>query len=155
MEGLKKGARDMLRVLAGAYPRALTKVELGVLVGMKHSSGTFGDYLSKLRSAGLITYSESGDQVATDAGVKAAGVHPLPGYDQVLELWRPSFKAGARKMLDALKESMTREQLGAAVGMEPSSGTFGDYLSSLRSAGLVEKGGDLLGLSAAVYLGER
>ena len=53
-------------------------------------------------------------------------------------------KRGARAMLDVLVEHrgrpMSREALGAAVEMEPGSGTFSSYLSDLRQAGLIITG---------------
>jgi hypothetical protein len=47
------GAARMLAVLADAYPKALTKEELGERAGISHSSGTFGTYLAKLRTLEL------------------------------------------------------------------------------------------------------
>ena len=49
------GASRMLQALAEAYPRALTKEELGAAAGISHTSGTFGTYLGKLRTLELVT----------------------------------------------------------------------------------------------------
>lgn len=48
------GAGRMLRVLAEAYPQALTKEELGARAEISHTSGTFGTYLGKLRTLELV-----------------------------------------------------------------------------------------------------
>lgn len=50
----ESGAGRMLRVLAEAYPQALTKEELGQRANISSSSGTFGTYLGKLRTLELI-----------------------------------------------------------------------------------------------------
>lgn len=48
------GAARILRELAGAYPRALTRAELGEAANLSDRSGTFDEYLSKLRTLELI-----------------------------------------------------------------------------------------------------
>lgn len=48
------GASRLLRVIAEAYPRALTNVEAGEAAGLSHRSGTFSTYLSRLRTLQLI-----------------------------------------------------------------------------------------------------
>ncbi len=48
------GASRMLSVLADAHPQALTKEELGQRASLSHLTGTFRNYLSKLRSLQLI-----------------------------------------------------------------------------------------------------
>jgi hypothetical protein len=50
----ESGAGRMLRTLAGAYPDALTKEQLGSAAQISHVSGTFGTYLGKLRTLELI-----------------------------------------------------------------------------------------------------
>lgn len=49
------GIGRMLSALVEAYPRALTKEEVGKLAGVSHTSGTFGTYLGKLRTLELVT----------------------------------------------------------------------------------------------------
>lgn len=48
------GAGPMLRELSRAYPRWLTRDDLGSRLGLAVSGGTFSAYLSRLRSPGLI-----------------------------------------------------------------------------------------------------
>lgn len=48
------GAARMLEVLAEAYPNALTKEALGERANISHTSGTFSNYLSKLRTLELV-----------------------------------------------------------------------------------------------------
>ncbi len=66
-------------------------------------------------------------------------------YAEIREQWRAALKAGARTMLDhlldAYPDSVTRAELAEAAGLEQNGGTFGSYLSSLRSNGLAEVNG--------------
>lgn len=44
----------MLEALAGVYPKVMTKEELGAAARLAHASGSFGTYLSKLRTLELV-----------------------------------------------------------------------------------------------------
>lgn len=48
------GASRLLRVIADAYPRAISNAEAGELANLSPASGTFSTYLSKLRTLELI-----------------------------------------------------------------------------------------------------
>lgn len=50
----QSGAARLLQALAEAYPQALTKGEAGERAGLSAGSGTFGTYLSKLRTLELV-----------------------------------------------------------------------------------------------------
>jgi hypothetical protein len=50
----ESGAARILQVLFEAYPQRLAKEELGARAGMSSTSGTFGTYLSRLRTLELI-----------------------------------------------------------------------------------------------------
>jgi len=57
-------------------------------------------------------------------------------------MWREKLNGGARRIFDALvsiyPESMTREEVAEQAGLIPTTGTFGTYLSQLRSNELIE-----------------
>jgi hypothetical protein len=50
----ESGAARILRALAAAYPRALTRAELGAAANLSDRSGTFDTYLSRLRTLELV-----------------------------------------------------------------------------------------------------
>jgi hypothetical protein len=160
---LKKGAREMLRSLASLYPRPLTRVQIATLSGLVPFSGTYASYMSALRTAGFIINDESGTGVElTDAGrafVAAGGLPPRPTSSaELIALWSGKLKAGARRMLDVLVASypstVGRGTLASGAGMEPGSGTFASYLSSLRSNGLVTDEPHGLRASEGLFLGD-
>jgi hypothetical protein len=54
LSALDQGPRRMLDVLIAAYPKALTKAELGEASGYEAAGGTFRTYLPKLKRLGLV-----------------------------------------------------------------------------------------------------
>jgi hypothetical protein len=161
---LRAGARTMLRVLAGASGGTMTRTELAVHAVMAQS-GTYSDYLSTLRSAEYIVDREDGRVEITHAGQllvdQRFGGPVHRGARELMQAWFNTgrLRAGARVMLNFLVNersandtaSFSREQLAAAASMTVS-GTFGDYLSTLHSSGLVEKNGQLVRASNALFL---
>jgi len=140
---IKGGAMRMLKVLVSRYPMQFTKSQLATFSKMSPRSGTFGQYLSLLRTRGM--FEEEGDLIrASQEALDELDEQPTPpqSFDEVVEMWRGNLKGGARRMFDVLVEyapsELTKEELGEHAGLSPNSGTFGQYLSMLRSNGLIE-----------------
>ncbi len=152
LDGLKKGAVNILRELASRHPLALSKAQVGTLTGFTPSGGTFTTYISELRRRGFIEI--FGKEVrVTDAGLDAAGEVPAAPatHDEVMELWRRNLKAGCYRMLEEVAAAgpggITRDDLAVATDFTASGGTFTTYLSTLRRNGLVDdQGGQLLAM---------
>lgn len=146
---LGKTPRQMLQVLASwtAAGRGITRGMLAASVGVKADTGSFRQYLSALRTAGFLR--EEGELLWTsEAGMDAAGEVPQASSttEEVVALWKPKLGKTPAQMLDALVsvggESMSREDLAQAVGLSHDTGSFRQYLSALRTAGLlVDAGG--------------
>lgn len=139
---LVAGARRLLHVIA-AHPGGLTRAQAATLAHLKASGGSFGTYLSRLKVAGLVL-TEGRLVRPTDAGIAVAGNPLPPSPAETLEAWRDRLgNSGARRMLDALVErwphGLTRQDLGVETELEPSGGSFGTYLSRLRTNGLIEE----------------
>ncbi len=155
---LKRGARVMLRRAAELHPLRVTWAQLAALANMKSTSGTFGSYKSALRTQGLLA--EDGGLVEiTEVGLAAAGVpadHEPLTPDELQEMWRSKLKAGARRMfdvvLDAYPQPVSKEELGEQAEISPTSGTFGSYLSTLRTNGLVEVDGQEVVATEILFL---
>lgn len=96
----------------------------------------------------------------TDSGLKVAGdVDPLPTDPQeLINLWCNIIgeATGTARMLRVLGEQypdeISREQLGEAVNMSSTSGSFGTYLSFLRSRGLIKTTGQNIKASDELFL---
>jgi hypothetical protein len=117
--------------------------------GLKRSGGTWGTYVSRLRMAGRIA--EQGDIFyATEQGIADLGgdipTMPPPG-PQLVDFWARKIKAASkllRYLADQYPNFITREELGSALSLSTAGGTFGTYLSRLRTPGLIEEQGDQL-----------
>ena len=80
------GALRMLQVLASHYPMTFTKSQLALLANLSPRSGTYGTYLSLLRSQGLI---EVGAEIhITEEGLNYIGTgKPQPqSQEEVLDM---------------------------------------------------------------------
>lgn len=128
------GMRRMM--IALAQRPGLTKIQLGIRVGLSSGSGTFSQYLSRLRSANHITANEPFS--LTQDGLAALGHYdPLPTGRELLRYWlNYCGNGGMGRMLSALADvypdTLTKEELGERAGISSSSGTFSQYLSRLR-----------------------
>lgn len=137
---LRAGAMKMLNWLAGAYPNSLTKQRLATLSGFSVKGGTFNTYISELKRNGWIVGANK--LSITDKGINNANAEPIPSGEELLNLWKSKFREGAGKILQYVYENypneISKEEIGMAVGFEPSGGTFNTYLSELRRNGLIE-----------------
>lgn len=141
---LRAGARRMLAVLVQWYPSGRTESQVAAQVQMKKTGGTWAAYKSDLRNGGYFEVRGDGLWYATEDGRAAVGADApdMPSTtEEVVALWGEKLRKGAREMLDVLVShkgrNISREDLGAAVNMESSGGTFSAYLSDLRQAGLI------------------
>lgn len=143
-KGLRAGARRMLAALCQWMPAGRTEAQLAAQVQMKRTGGTWAAYKSDLRNGGYIQIRD-GLWYATEAGREFLGadIPETPTTtDEVVRLWGEKLRLGARSMLDVLVNhrgrTVAREDLGRAVQMEHTGGTFSAYLSDLKQAGLIE-----------------
>lgn len=150
------GALRMLKVLVSRYPIKLSRAQLATFSKMKQS-GTFGTYLSTLKTQNLIE--TEGDLFsASQAGIDYLGETPNPPQSttEVIAMWKENLSGGARRMFEALVEyhptGFTKEALGEQVGMSYISGSFGTYLSILRSNGLIEIRDQTIHLSENLFV---
>ena len=143
--GLKKGARRMAQVLAQIWPRKMTKAQWGILSAMRHTSGTFSNYIGNLRGEGLIQQAGAEFEATEYCRELYASLEPIPtDPKELMEFWLPKFKAGARRMLETIVRHggqwITKDTIAMEAEMSHS-GTFSNYLGNLVSAGVVEKQG--------------
>ena len=136
-------ARKMLEVLAHFHPGTRTKAQVGSLAGYTPSGGTFGTYLSTLRKNDLIQEDAAGNLKITEIGLDwFGGARPEPPKTtgELLDMWRGKLQGGERKMFDILvakhPDTISKEELGEQSGYTYTGGTFGTYLSTLRTNSL-------------------
>jgi hypothetical protein len=154
----RPGERRMLIVLAMRHPTALTRQQLGTLAGVKATGGSFGTYLSRLRGQGFI--SESGGAVGITAEGLASIRDEVPAAPQsteeIIAQWANKLQPGSKRMLDELiavhPKALTKAQLGERAQVDPIGGSFGTYLSRLKTIGLVEVDGGEVRASETLFV---
>ncbi|MCH7650672.1 MAG: DUF87 domain-containing protein [Nitrospinae bacterium] len=156
---LRSGAVRIAKVLAGMFPRKVTKSQLATLALFSPRGGTFNTYLSDLKRTGMLIINGS-DYLASDLAVSAYGhLEPVPTDTANLTLyWKERLRKGAGEMLDVLVDrgvvEISREGLANAVNMEPSGGTFNTYISDLVRNGLaVRVDGGMIKASDSLFAG--
>jgi len=138
-EKLRSGAERMLGALVQWHPNGMTLGQMRAHAGLK-KSGTVSAYLSDLRR-GQFMEERDGMLFSTQIGLDYFEHLPqAPTTTQeVLDIWRPKLRDGARRMLEVLVEQageqMSREELGEKANLVKS-GTFSAYLSDLKTARL-------------------
>ncbi|MER8387246.1 hypothetical protein [Mesorhizobium sp. M0968] len=136
--------RKPLALLVGAYPAGYTEAQWASLAGFKRTGGTWSTYKSRLRTKGAVE--QRGDLwFATQVGVDAIGgdIPDMPRTpDERLAMWKSKI-AAVGPMLDVLRNfypnQISRDDLAQQIGMAAGGGSFGTYLSRLRSNGLLEE----------------
>lgn len=143
---LRDGARRMLAALCQFSPAGMPEGRLRSHAGLK-KSGTYTTYKSDLLRSGLIE--KRGDELfATQSGLDYFGdavpVAPTT-TEEVLAIWNPKLREGARRMLQVLiahqGRPVTREDLYSESNLAKS-GTAATYLSNLRRAQLITVSGE-------------
>jgi len=129
--------RKLLTVLA-QYPGGRTKKQLAILAGYSHQGGAFNNPLGNLRSRGWVVGGPACIEI-TDDGLKALGNgwEPLPMGADLREYWYANLPGPAAKLLRALCEAypkgLSKADLAAATGYEPTGGAFNNPLGRLRA----------------------
>lgn len=154
---LTGGAKRMVEVLVSKYPMTFTRAQLATFAKLSSRSGTYGTYLSRIRGLGLISENDNKMQ-ASEKALKEFDVTPdVPqSSEDLIKMWQSKFVGGARRMFDVLVEFhptiITRYELGMRANLEPTSGTFGTYLSRLRSNGLIDDSKEGIRLSDNLFV---
>jgi len=154
---LTGGALRMLKVLVSRHPMVLTKAQMATFSKLSPRSGTFGTYLSLLKSRNFIIVNGN-EYSASEEGIDYLGDTPNPPQttEDVIEMWRNILNGGAKRMFNVLVErhpnTLIREDLGELTELSASSGTFGTYLSMLRSNGLIEVDNEGIKLSESLFI---
>ncbi|HEX8144761.1 MAG TPA: helicase HerA-like domain-containing protein [Pyrinomonadaceae bacterium] len=136
---LSGGERKILAALA-QYPQGRTKTQVAILTGYSHKGGAFNNYLSALRSKGLIE--GSGDNLRiNDAGLYTGPYETLPTGRELIQYWMRQLRKAERAILSALievyPETLTKEEVAVRAGYEPSGGGFNNAISKLRTLELI------------------
>lgn len=143
---LAGGERRILTVLA-QYPGGRTKTQVAILAVYATNGGGFNNYLSALRTRGLIAGTREHLQI-TSAGLAALGpVEPLPRGRALVDHWLASLGKAERAILQHLvaiaPRACAKAEVAAACGYDASGGGFNNAVSRLRTLELIDGRGEL------------
>jgi hypothetical protein len=133
-----------------------SKIAVGGLAEVNPKLSTWRGHMAPLRAAGYVR-DVGGDRLElTPAGRAVAHVAALPSLSELHERWLAQLDGPASAMLRALiavyPSTLSREQLGRRVGLDPTVSTWRGYMAPLRKQGLVEDvGRDALKASALLF----
>jgi DNA-binding PadR family transcriptional regulator len=141
------GAQRILNTLAWLQSvgiREAARTQVATMADLAPRAGTFGTYLSRLKSAGLINYTGPKGWVSlTDAGRREADPQSAPQTTE--ELHRQVFaKLGGgmerilRELIAVYPQDLDKWELAKRTTLTANAGTFGTYLSRLRSLGFID-----------------
>jgi len=141
---LRLGARRMLAALVQWSPEGMSEGQMRSHAGLKNS-GTFSAYKTDLRAFGFME-ERNGLLYATQGGIDWLG-HDVPSpsnTEEVLAIWMPKLRSGARRMLEILAreypgQALTDEELQEKAGLTKS-GTYSAYKTDLKTARLIVVG---------------
>ncbi|SEC68369.1 Type IV secretory pathway, VirB4 components (plasmid) [Tsukamurella tyrosinosolvens] len=136
------GAARMIESLARMAPLRLTQRQWAVAAHLKQKGGTWSNYVSLLRRAGLLDETSAGVTL-TDKAWDLVGRNQPPLSAQELQAhYLDVLPTGAARMLEAVMNAYPaaapRAQVATEANIEIGGGTFSNYLSLLRKNGLVE-----------------
>jgi hypothetical protein len=139
-ENFGTGKRKILTVLA-QYPGGRTKRQVALLAGYAINGGAFNNYLSVLRSRGLIQGAET-INITVTGKVALGDFDPLPVGADLREHWMRQLGKAECAILKVLSgvhpHTLTKEGIAERAGYESSGGGFNNALSRLRTLELVE-----------------
>jgi hypothetical protein len=134
---------DALRWYEALGVRMPTRVQVALVAGYSHTSGGYGNLLSKLRTSGMVEYAGVGMVTLTDEGRALATDPGLPDTNEGVqaEVMR-RLPAPQAKVLETIVAAwpnpISREEVAERTGYSPTSGGYGNLLSKLRTAALID-----------------
>lgn len=118
----------------------VTRAAVASWCGIKSTTGTFKNYLSELRVAGLIVTTAEKLQL-TDAGRSLAGEVPaVANQAELLARAKQVIGSTQGRMLEVIhgnRDGISRAAVAEQLGISPTTGTYKNYISELRTAGMI------------------
>lgn len=155
-EVLGAGPMKILNAIARFDPQPISIHQAGTIAGYSVGSGTWIQYISTLKKNQFIT--KSGKMLSlTEFGRELTrDVPPIPTDPQSLfNMWAEKLPAGPVKILkvlfDSYPNSIDRFQLSSDSGYAYGSGTWIQYISTLRKNNLIEVDGQNIKASNTLF----
>jgi hypothetical protein len=143
---LSRPQKAILRAIAEfeAIGRSqISKSWIAARAGASYTSSSFGNNLSYLKSNGYIVYPGRDQASLTDKGRECAGeIEPPETSEELLEsclklVTRPQ-QAILKVLYEKYPEPVDKNELAGLAGASATSSSFGNNVSALKSAGMIE-----------------
>jgi hypothetical protein len=143
-DGLQPRHRDILAAIRWfgevAGIEIPTREMVAAKIGVRSNTGSFANYLGALRSANLITYPATGSIGLTSEGKALA---PEPSLDQdIMDSLRSFMDPRHIDIVEHLVKTegheTDREGVAEALGINPHTGSFANYLGFLRTCAIID-----------------
>ena len=137
---LGKAERAILAAIASRRPRPMKARAVALIAGYSPKSGSYRNSLSMLRTAGLIAGGRE-DLRLTDAGEAFDNHDPVLTGPALLDHWLARLHKAERTILEAVAgahpHALTKDEIAEQTEYSPTSGSFRNALSRLRTAELI------------------
>lgn len=147
--GFSNRAMEMLTVICEFYPVQVTRRQVGMALGISHTTGGFRNYVSELHSCGMVE--KNGDiLLPTSKALGSAQFSRVPNTILGrLGRLKPGLANREGELLAEVlphPDGISRENVARKMGISATTGGFRNYVSALFSADLIEKadGGNVL-----------
>jgi len=143
-----RGGKHRIMVALAQYPEGLDTRKLALLTGLSSKGGTWSNYLSELRTGGLIEGNAERMRI-TALGCEQLGAwKPLPTGKALIDYWRGRLGSGGKRVIfdiivDHYPEAVSSETVAQLACLSAQGGTWSNYLSELRGLDLIEGRGML------------
>lgn len=123
--------------------RTPTKVAVGFVARVKPTTGSYGNNLGALRTAGYIEYPKNGHIALTDRGWSSANAPTIPTTNESLhQMVYDLVTAPQAKILRIIIEhypgDLERGLPAEQLGIDPKTGSYGNNLGALRTLGVID-----------------
>lgn len=133
---------DAVAFFESVGQEAPSRAAVAGFCAISHTTGSFANNLSALRTAGLIEDRSGGAVSLTDAGRDVANADIPPSLTKLHEAWARRLSGTQAAMLSVLigahPDAITRDSLAEALNIKSDTGSFANNLSKLRTLGLLE-----------------
>ncbi len=141
---LSSTSRRLLDALGTLHSLGVEEAERSTIAGwsgISHTTGSFTNRLSELRTAGLIEDRAEKRIALTDHGLDVAAVIDIPDratlHGQFLSRLSGTAARMLQVMIERYPEPISRAELAAEIGISHETGSFTNRLSELRVPGLL------------------
>lgn len=142
---LSRGQQKILNALAELQALGIecpSRVQLGLFAGYNLTGGSGGQHIADLGAAGLVSMPGQGlVQLTPDGAAAAEAVRVPASLDELHARVLAKVPAGQRRIIEHLigihPESLSRAELGAAVGYNLTGGSGGQHVADLVNLGAV------------------